>query len=249
MKKNLHAYSLRRRFGLLLHRWHRRIGVCACLFIVWMALSGWLLNHTAALNLAQRTVTAEVMVAHYGLRTEIPRRALVARAHWLVADGIAVLDGKKIEQTMAQPVGMAIHGNILFVATASRLILLDENAALIDNVEMPLARVERIGNGCNGVVIANADTQIATQDGVQWSPCIETIEWAQEVALTPARYAAIAPLFQTGVSLERVLLDLHSGRFFGTWGPYVVDTIGAGMILLAASGLLLFVRHRPKRHH
>jgi uncharacterized iron-regulated membrane protein len=54
-----------------------------------------------------------------------------------------------------------------------------------------------------------------------------------------------------GLSWERVLLDLHSGRLFGNAGVLVVDLVGVATALLAFSGLLTWVgrkrRHR-KRH-
>lgn len=39
-------------FRLLLLRWHRRLGLFAAVFLIWLAVSGILLNHTASLNLA-----------------------------------------------------------------------------------------------------------------------------------------------------------------------------------------------------
>lgn len=243
MKKITSAYSLRRRFSLLLHRWHRRIGVTVSLFLIWMAASGWLLNHTGGFDLAQRNLTGDFITAHYGIRNEMPEQVFIADEHWLaVADSAAVLDGKKITALFSQPHGMVVKEKVLFVADAVELVLLDANGELIDKISAPIA-IERIGLGCGGVVIANPDKQLMTKEGTTFSNCADVVQWAREEKLTAERRAELIPLLRSGVTLERVLLDLHSGRFFGAWGPYVVDTIGLAMIALALSGVWLFIRH------
>ena len=247
MKKAASAYSLRRRVNLLLHRWHRRIGLTVSVFLIWMAISGWLLNHTGSFDLAHRHLTGDFIAAHYGIRSEIPTEAFIAGKHWLaVGDGTAVLDGKKIAARFSQPRGMVAKDNMLFVADAVDLALLDSGGDLIDKVSAPFA-IERIGSGCDGVVIANAEKQLATKDGTIFWNCVDTVQWAREEKLTAAKRAELAPLLRSGVTLERILLDLHSGRFFGAWGPYFVDAIGFGMIALAFSGVWLFIRQGARR--
>ena len=247
MNRKSRAYPLRRRFNLLLHRWHRRIGVSACLFLIWMAVSGWLLNHTDGLDLAHRHLNGDFITRHYGIHSDMPARAFGAGDHWLAAGAdAAVLDGRKIALALSQPRGMVLYDKMLFVAGSAELVLLDTSGALIDRVEAPIV-IARIGSGCGGVVIADADKQLVTVDGATFAPCSGAAVWARAQPLTEAQRAQLSPLLQTGVTLERVLLDLHSGRFFGAWGPYFVDAVGLGMTLLALSGLWLFMRHRRSR--
>lgn len=244
-KKVAYAYSLRRRFNLFLHHWHRRIGVTASVFLIWMAVSGWLLNHTSALDLAHRMVTLTPITAHYGLHANLPKQALVAGSHWLATGADkAVLDGRKIAITLSQPRGMVKHTGMLFVATATRVILLAADGTLIDKIDAPLTRIDRIGSGCNGVVVADSERRLVTHEGVAWSSCHGSVQWARSAALTPAQRDTVAPLLAPGISVERLLLDLHSGRFFGAWGPYFVDAVGLALTVLALSGIWLFVRHR-----
>jgi len=44
--------------------------------------------------------------------------------------------------------------------------------------------------------------------------------------------------------VERVLLDLHSGRFFGRFGPWIFDTIAVLLILLALSGTWIWLKRK-----
>jgi len=51
-----------------------------------------------------------------------------------------------------------------------------------------------------------------------------------------------------GLSWERVMLDLHSGRLFGTAGVWVVDVAAVLLLFLALSGFVLWYQHmRVKR--
>ena len=47
-----------------------------------------------------------------------------------------------------------------------------------------------------------------------------------------------------GLTLERVLLDLHSGRVLGSAGVLLVDAAAILFLLLAISGLWLWSRRR-----
>ena len=48
----------------------------------------------------------------------------------------------------------------------------------------------------------------------------------------------------SGVPLHRIVADLHSGRFMGPVGPYVMDAAALTLILLAGSGFILWRRRR-----
>jgi len=44
--------------------------------------------------------------------------------------------------------------------------------------------------------------------------------------------------------MERIMLDLHSGRILGRAGVYIMDAAAIGFLVLAASGVWLWVRRR-----
>lgn len=47
-----------------------------------------------------------------------------------------------------------------------------------------------------------------------------------------------------GLPLERIMLDLHSGRILGQWGVYLMDAAAILFLLLSASGVWLWARRR-----
>lgn len=43
-----------------------------------------------------------------------------------------------------------------------------------------------------------------------------------------------------GLTVDRVILDIHSGRFFGTLGPWVMDAMAVLFIILSVTGVYMW---------
>lgn len=250
------ATTTRRKRSLFLHRWHRRIGVGVCVFIVWLVSSGWLLNHSAMLNLAQHETRALPLLNWYGLKADLPTQAWTAADHWLAAGSEhLVLDGHLLAQPPLQPNGFIAVNDLLFIAghTATgdtELRILSTQGEPVDTLQgslLPTPSIDRLGSGCGGVVIEHSGQHFASADGADWSACDAETNWSVAAPLSSAQLASIEPLLRPGISYERLLLDLHSGRILGTWGPYLIDAVGGGLMLLALSGLWLFTNQRRQR--
>ena len=46
------------------------------------------------------------------------------------------------------------------------------------------------------------------------------------------------------ISLETLILDLHSGRFFGQFGVLFIDLIGLLVCILSITGLIAWMKRR-----
>ncbi|MFQ5348705.1 MAG: PepSY domain-containing protein, partial [Rhodothalassiaceae bacterium] len=175
-----------------------------------------------------------------------------AGEHWVVwIDGRVFLDGVATDTRLDAPVGTVAGEGLLAVAGAEALLLLTPDGQVVDHVgaaSLP-GRIERIGRGASGeIVLATADGLFATRDGLDFTPMDERgdVRWSDPPASAPP--AALAPALAAyrgeGVALHRVVADLHSGRFMGPVGPYVMDAAALGLILLAGSGFILWRRRR-----
>ena len=62
----------------------------------------------------------------------------------------------------------------------------------------------------------------------------------------PAEQSAdhFSPYSIPQLSLDRLLLDLHSGRLFGKTGVYLMDAAAIGLLLLSITGLIVWLRRR-----
>lgn len=226
-------------------RWHRRIGLLAGALLALLALSGIALNHTDALELAARPVTASWVLAHYGRAAQAPERGFVAGDHTVaVAADTVFVDGRPLPAEGGRLVGaVALPSGLLLVALERALLVVDPPTTLVERIGdadgLP-APVTAIGTGSGGVpVLAGTDGAHAVDlERLHWRRHHGAVRWAQPVPLdTAAREALRRGAGGAAVSLERVLLDLHSGRWFGPVGVLVVDLVGLACLLLAASGV------------
>jgi hypothetical protein len=236
------------------YRWHRRIGASAALFLIWIVISGWLLNHSDSLNLAHSEIHSPALAHWYKLNYQTPTQGFTHNKHWLMnSDDILLLDGKKINTPFSHALGLAAQDKFTAIANMHEILLLDEQQSLIDKLSdssLPIKNISQIGSGCNGIVISDNQQNFSTSDGLAWQVCNENIIWSQTEILNAQQIAQLKPQIVPAVSVEKLLIDLHTGRFFGRYGAYVVDTVGLCLLLLALSGLWLFfkVGNRPTRH-
>ena len=72
------------------------------------------------------------------------------------------------------------------------------------------------------------------------------VTWAEPVTLPPGLRDRLVETYRgKGLPLERVLLDVHSGRILGAWGVYLVDAAAVLFLGLVLTGLWMWSR-RPR---
>lgn len=231
------------RFFLL--RWHRRTGVVVALFVLLLVITGILINHAHELGLDSSPLQNNWLRARYGLP---------AAAAGIAADGVQVHDGRlyvdgQFRAECARLVGVMEKEKAgqRLVVCPDRLLLLTSDGELIDQADnlrgIPsgLSAIGRQGDDIllkQGESIFGVDLMDLSLHPLAGSP---EVVWQGDAEAGPAVVSGSVP----GITWERVLLDLHSGRLFGRYGPWLVDVMALLFAALAISGLVLARR----RHH
>lgn len=240
---------------LLLRRWHGRIGLAAVVFFLCLAVTGVALNHASDLGLDARYVHAGWLARWYGLEQESPRRAFHAGRHDLVAaNGRWLLDGRISGEKYPRPVGLVELPDMVVVASSVSLFLYGKDGSLIDRLDrnaLPGIPVQAIGSGAKQLVLRTGAGTFETHDALSWGPAPpDAIIWSAPAELSAAERGKYEQLLEPGISVQRLLLDLHSGRFAGRYGPLVVDLLAVFLAALSLTGAWLFLKrkHRRERH-
>jgi hypothetical protein len=240
---------------LFLRRWHARIGLAAVVFFLFLAVTGVVLNHATELGLDARYVHAAWLARWYGVAAEPPRHAFRSGKHDLIAaNGRWVLDGRISADRVPQPIGLVELPDMIVVASSASLYLYGKDGLLIDRLErnaLPAVPVQAIGAGARQLVLQTASGTFESSDALSWQPAPrDAIAWSAPADLSVVEREKYAEMLEPGLSAQRILLDLHSGRFAGRYGPLAVDLLAVFLGVLSLSGAWLFLKrkHRRERH-
>ena len=237
--------------------WHRWLGIGSAAFLAVVSLTGLVLNHTEFLKLDQIQVRNSFILSRYGMSGagEISSYRIQA------SDTLSHLDGRLYYNRT--PLGLGdkplaiIEGDpITAVATSTRLVFLTSEGELIESLStprLPYQSLTTVGKAPDG-------TPVFVAPNGNWSPDADWIHFASyegsysvepmtTIRLSEEDAEALLALFQgDGISLYRVLLDLHSGRLLGWGGRTLMDLSAIAILILISSGIggwLRKARHNP----
>jgi len=254
--------SRRRRHRLKLkslYVWHRWVGLVAALFVIVLAGTGLALNHTEELQLDARHVRTAWLLDWYGisLPDEVP--AWRAGEHWISQwDQRLYLDAQDLgEHPEGRLRGAVAWGDLLIVALDRALLLLTGQGELVEKLaasDLPGTLHGIALAGERPVLLTDAGHYAGDDDLVAWQPLPDASVSRPDPAALPSELAEriAADWRGSGLSLERVILDVHSGRILGTGGVYLMDAAAVLLLFLSLSGsgiwIVRAVRNRQRGH-
>jgi hypothetical protein len=237
-----------------LMRWHRRLGLLLAVPLLLLAGSGILINHSTTLGWNHAPVYSDWLAQRYGVPREAPESGFHLDPQWLYLLGNQVhVGGKVLSACNGELRSVARTEQLLMLWCDQSLVLLNSDGSMIETLPAPM----------EDAVLASADEQIwmLRMDGAllldeyagEWLsaelPAGPLILPREPLPATlRQKLAAQQPL--PGISRERVLLDLHSGRLFGPFGVLLVDLIGVLLVLMVLSAVwsnMQRLRHRRRR--
>ena len=241
--------------GSMLKTWHRTAGVFAAAFLLVLTLTGLLLMQTDQLNLDDRLIANPRLLDWYGIRPAPPPQGARLSRQWVSQVGTRLyLDATFVSEVHGQLVG-AVAGRENIVATEQELLSISADGQInevFDALSGLPPELRTIGlDRNNRIVVKNRDAAFVfdPEAGTFASTdAAESITWSQtEMPPSDLRAVIERDYRGAGLSMERVLLDLHTGRLFGAAGEWFVNVAAALTLLLIVSGALLWLG-RNRRH-
>lgn len=248
----------KRRFGeklASLYLWHRYAGLVAALLAIWLAVTGILLNHTEDLHLANTYVEQRWLLDAYNIRAPHDLAGTRIAGHWLTqASDRVYLDDRYIGQ--GDVVGAVPTEFGIVVAFRDRLHLYTQDAILIE--EIPFTATSTALTG----ISEQPDGVLLTAGQEHFLANAEFLAFERVEGRAPSPSQPPEPLPHSlahnisrdvvyhSLTWERVVIDLHAGRLFGTAGKWLADIAGVLLLLLAISGIVIWAqRARARRRH
>lgn len=231
--------------------WHRSIGLVAALFIFFLVVTGIVIQHSDALNLPVKHLSNSWLLHYYGIKPN-PITSFDTGEQVVSHAGETIyLSGNPIPAKAETLHGaVVLHGDIV-IATSDLVLVCDSIGQVVDEItvqdglhELPL-----------GIALTEHDTVVIRGASTHWEAGAGLATWYEfrksdpewmVPSATPPDLKEMIEAYDMSsqISWERFLLDLHSGRFLGKYGVYVIDVASILILILSITGLVLWVTRR-----
>ena len=232
--------------------WHRTLGVIATIFIFILVISGLALNHSGDLKLDRIYIENDMVLDWYGIAPEKPPVSYRAGGRLITQiDNRIYLDDAEITGNSESLLGAVETEDILVLAFTHSIYLVTRSGDLIENaagLEGLPGKLQGLGLGPGGEIIIRSGGVVfsSNTDMQAWRPYTETAGvWSVMVKPAGPMEKKLIRMYRgKGLSLEKLLGDLHSGRLFGRPGVYLVDMSGIIFVILSITGWWVWMKRR-----
>ena len=215
-----------------------------------LAVTGWALNHTQGLKLAERNLSSGALVDWYGFGEPSKIDVYIAgslQVAWI--DGNLYLEDELLAESIEQPAGIVADSGRFYVFTPTTLTIFSDSGAQIEHLYLDIV-IERLSPEVQGsVILATARGQLRMNlDSLEMSEYSGTnLAWLRPLNLRHEDLAYWTDVHNSSlISMERFLLDLHSGRLFGSGGIWVMDAFALAFLILAVTGIIVWIKGREQ---
>ncbi len=236
---------------------HRYLGLAASLIVVGLVITGVLLNHAERLELHERPVRSERVLDWYGMSPESDPMSYRLETGWIVGlEGDVYWNAEPVAASDSPLIGAVALPEFLVVASRDAIVLLngDRPTAVIDRLDsasLP-GSLGRIGVGPGGGLVVQVESGAilrANDDLLEWQRVVSgddmAVIWSESSPLPPLqRKAVLASYRGEGLTWFRMITDIHTGRFLGGLGPWLIDGAALILLLLTGSGIYNWLRVR-----
>jgi len=230
-------------------RGHRWVGLSAVVFVLFLAVSGVTLNHASDLGLDRHYVGWSWVLDAYGIQAPAPSASFEDGGHRGTLLGERLfLDGLDTGQRLSMLTGFVAVDQFVLATAEQGAHLFTPSGELVESIDLQAGLpgpIERLGRVEGRAIIQSSgqlfrsDAEFAGFEPWEISPSAE-ISWSVPTPPDATELAALDAAWRgRGLTVERMVLDLHSGRIFDMSGVLLMDLVALCMIVLGLSGLLL----------
>lgn len=236
---------------------HRRIGLVAIWLVLWLSITGVFLNHSDGWGLDERPVRLSWLSRLYGLEVAPITQGYALKSGWLVAlpQGY-YLKGKWVADDYGVLVGGLELDSVTLLVTTESVVVLDQEGEVLD--------VQGVFHGLEGRYLkvglredlpalqSSEESYLGDGTASQWQAYLGSggaVRWSVSETLPASLLKGINAMGQAAqpsVSLERLILDLHTGRLFGRFSWLFMDIFALLLVVGAISGFVIWFRLRVK---
>lgn len=244
------------RLRIWLRRGHRWLGVVLVLFVLLLSVTGIALNHASDWGLDRRYLAWTWLLDAYGIEAPPPTASFADGGYRATLLGERLyFDGREVAEDVSGLSGIATLDPLVLVGSERMVYVITTAGDLVQaidaGIELP-GPIERVGRAGDRVLLQSAGRLFRSDPEITgfetWNgELLDDLRWSAATPPEAAQLAAIQASYRgRGLTVERVLADLHSGRIFASTGTAIMDLVAVCMIVLSISGLLMWLQHNRR---
>lgn len=221
-----------------MRRLHKRLGLVAGIGMLWLAVTGLAIVWSDNLNLPRTTVPGWIARIYGSTPTVV--RLVSSDGHVLEYNGHWQFDGHALQVSLHAP-SLLLAGpvNLYYAIADNGVALIAGDGTLVDSVSAATLGQQQLSR-------AGGNAQLLCAGDVTLRCTSDSAVWKAGNKLPPLLNVAPA---SSAPSMERLLLDLHAGRFLSPAQKILWTLLALALMLLPWSGLRLALRKRPHPAH
>ncbi|MFD2256427.1 PepSY domain-containing protein [Luteolibacter algae] len=240
-----------RRWNRRFHRWS---GLILIIPLSIACITGVLLNHSVDLGLKARHVTSPLILRPYGmtLKGEPIAYGMDGRTYAASWDG-SLFHASRLIDSDSTLIGAVPLRDGFAIVTRQTIHYYGLDGELIEKLNPPEIPkpFEKAGRSSSLSLVLRSGDQFFISDpdllGFTKTTTPPDVQWSEPVTPTLSEKSAWKTAFRgEGLPLDRVILDIHSGRILGPVGKWLWDIAAIGVLALSISGLILFFKNRKR---
>ncbi len=249
--KNIHKRPIpfARKLRILFLRWHRAVGIFSALFVLLLSLSGFILNHAHDWGIDQKGIAFKPLLHWYGIETKTASTGFKFGNSWLTNQQQSLYWDQQEIASCLQLNTVLPYQNYLLAFCSDQIIVLTTAGLIVEKLSEFPEPIKQMSLSADGsLVFVHGESHLYQLDleSLNFLPANGAsgeLFFNHPVALPSSLQSDFeGVLIDHSVTWERVLLDLHSGRFFGRLGVLFVDLLALMFFILSITGAWLWLR-------
>jgi len=247
----------------LFRKWHRRIGFTAAIFLLNLAITGILLNHSDDLELHKSHINSDWIIDLYGIKPPEHAKCInlppIEKSVCQMGNTL-YLNQIILAENISKLVSLVEFEELYYIATSQKIFIyttefelvevLDKNSGLPSNIStmMVLELYDEDEKIQELVIKAQGDAWKLDPINMSWNPT-ELLS-TKPTKLTSLEGSELLKLQDTYLAHQITMLkfvqDLHSFRFLSFSAKFITDLSGIIIIVLVLSGFYAWQRRTNK---
>lgn len=241
-------------------QFHRLLAYTVAFLLFWLSLSGVLLNHTEDLKLNDVKIQQPWLLGWYQIDTPKIQQAFQLKTDWVIQTSQAIYWNETPLPFNGNIRALVNNDSFLFILLSNELILLTNTGDFIERIPLPEALQHQNLTTQSDFSFFEQDNQtlIATKNNQAWQISEDFTQLIPVQADNKADWIKLPTInnqtapadiqkqlmnsFDSPLTLEKIILELHNGYFFGKIGPWLVDLASLLFILMVLSGIRLHLK-------